>query len=83
MMDDIVELMDEDAATAEALSIFEREVGTTGVNTEVRTAGHEKFLKFFRRKRFSILQACSPRNPKGFVPTKSLSRRLRAVHPKG
>jgi energy-coupling factor transporter ATP-binding protein EcfA2 len=71
MMDDIVELMDEDAATAEALSIFEREVGTTGVNTEVRTAGHEKFLKFFvgRDSPFykhalrETQKALSPQNP--------------------
>jgi Cdc6-like AAA superfamily ATPase len=39
--------IDEETAAAEALKIFEREVGTTGVETQITIAGNEPFLKFF------------------------------------
>jgi hypothetical protein len=45
-MTDSTSLMDEEAAAAEALKIFEREVGTTGVETQITFAGNEPFLKF-------------------------------------
>jgi AAA ATPase domain len=46
-MTDSTSLMDEETAAAEALKIFEREVGTTGVEIQVTIAGNEPFLKFF------------------------------------
>jgi hypothetical protein len=39
-------LMTEEEAAAEALRIFEREVGTTGVETQITVAGNQPFLKF-------------------------------------
>jgi len=45
-MTDSTSLMNEEAAKAEALKIFEREVGTTGVDTQITIAGNEHFLKF-------------------------------------
>jgi Cdc6-like AAA superfamily ATPase len=45
-MTDTTSLMNEEAAAAAALKIFEREVGTTGVEAQVTIAGNEHFLKF-------------------------------------
>lgn len=38
--------MDEQAGESEALRVFEREVGTTGIKTRRSTAGNRSFLKF-------------------------------------
>ena len=38
--------MDDNAGKSEALRIFEREVGTTGIKTRRSTAGNRSFLKF-------------------------------------
>jgi energy-coupling factor transporter ATP-binding protein EcfA2 len=45
-MTDGTSLINKDAAAAEAVTIFEREVGTTGVQTQITFAGNEPFLKF-------------------------------------
>jgi energy-coupling factor transporter ATP-binding protein EcfA2 len=46
MMADVTTPMSEAQGCAEALGIFEREVGATGIAARVTSAGHTSFLKF-------------------------------------
>ncbi len=46
MSDVVSTLLDEQASEAEALAIFEREIGATGVRTQHTLAGGQPFLKF-------------------------------------
>lgn len=49
-------VMDDEAAVAEAVSIFEREVGTTGISTRRSIAGNKSFLKFVVGREAPIYQ---------------------------
>ena len=63
--------MDEDTAAAEAIRVFEREIGATGVKTEITLAGNQPFLKFtvgreapiYTRALRETQRALSPQNP--------------------
>ncbi len=82
-MSDITAPMDEGLAEAEALKVFEREIGATGVETQRAMAGDQLFLKFVVGREAPIYmhalresqKALSPTNPfrgtLGLVPRKS------------
>src|SRR5580658_8218406 len=55
-MDDVLSSMSEPQGEAEALTIFEREVGATGVVTKRTLAGNRPFLKFVVGRDAAIYQ---------------------------
>jgi Cdc6-like AAA superfamily ATPase len=70
-MSDTETTMDEATAVAEALNIFEREIGASGVTTREMLVGNQPFLKFIVGRNASIYtralretqKALSPQNP--------------------